>query len=406
MNGNVALKVERIEGGSDLGRSGSADHDCFMTAKVPEIREGERSCDRPLGHGEKTRSCVRHRLPGGARGVTSRCYDLTGRGGAEIDRSHPEMCSRRKNLAERLRDDFLVFGAPQIEEDEIAEIVDSLRARWIGTGPKVREFEQAFAAYKGTRHAVAVSSCTAALHLSLIAAGIGPGDEVIVPAMTFCATVNAVIHAGGTPVLADVDPIDFNITLDSLSSKLTDRTRAIVPVHFAGRACDLKGMMNFAREQNLVLIEDCAHAIESTRDGMSAGTAGKFGCFSFYATKNVTTAEGGMVITDDAEAADRIRRLALHGLSADAWTRYSDRGFKHYFVNELGFKYNMTDLQASLGIHQLQRIESNWRRRQEIWNRYQGSSMASRSLSHRCHLLDRDTLIIFTRFWSMKRWPV
>ena len=270
-----------------------------------------------------------------------------------------------------MRKDFLVFGAPQIGEEEIDEVLDSLRSRWIGTGPKVTAFEEEFRRYKGVGEAVAVSSCTAALHLSLLAAGISPGDEVIVPAMTFCATVNAIIHAGGTPVLADVDPATHNIGVDTVLDKITPRTRAILPVHFAGRMCDVEALAEIADARNLTLIEDCAHAIESAAGSIRAGTTGRFGCFSFYATKNVTTAEGGMVITSDPDAADRIRRLALHGLSADAWSRYSDKSFRHYFVDDLGFKYNMTDLQAAIGIHQLRRIDANWDRRKAIWEYYQ-----------------------------------
>ncbi len=265
---------------------------------------------------------------------------------------------------------FLVFGKPRIEQPEIDEVVASLRSGWIGTGPKVGRFEREFAAYKGVPHAVAISSATAALHLSILAAGIGPGDEVITTPMTFCASVNAILHAGATPVLADVDPLSMNLDPAAVERAVTPRTKAILPVHFAGRTCDMQALGEIARRFSLEIIEDCAHAIETTAGGRQAGTFGRFGCFSFYATKNITTAEGGMVITTDEEAAARIKILALHGMSKDAWKRYGDEGYKHYSVVELGFKNNMTDLQASLGLHQLPRIESWWKRREQIWNTY------------------------------------
>lgn len=272
-----------------------------------------------------------------------------------------------------MRSDFLVFGSPAIEEDEIQEVIASLRSGWLGTGPKVAQFEKEFAGYKGIEKSrmAAVSSCTAALHLSMIAAGISPGDEVIVPALTFCATVNAIIHAGATPVLADINPQTMNIDPNDIESRITKKTRAILPVHFAGRPCDMGAILQIAGRHNLKVIEDCAHAIESEYKGRKTGTFGDFGCFSFYVTKNVVTGEGGMVIAKDEKDIERIKRLALHGMSEDAWHRFSDKGYKHYKVVECGFKYNMMDLQAAIGIHQLKRIEKNWRRRKGIWDRYQ-----------------------------------
>lgn len=272
-----------------------------------------------------------------------------------------------------VREHFLVFGSPQIEEAEIAEVVATLRSGWIGTGPKVAQYEQAFANYKGVDPAfvAAVASCTAALHLSLLAAGIGEGDEVITTPLTFCATINAIIHAGGTPVLADVNPETMNIDPEQIEARLSPRTRAIVPVHFAGRPCEMDEILNIANQCNLKIIEDCAHAIETEYKGKKAGTMGDFGCFSFYVTKNVTTGEGGMVVARNAEDIARVKRLALHGLSKDAWKRFNDSGYKHYQVEECGFKYNMTDLQAAIGIHQLRRVEENWWRRREIWQAYQ-----------------------------------
>lgn len=270
----------------------------------------------------------------------------------------------------RPREDFLVFGAPLIEEAEVEELVASLRSAWLGTGPKVARFEEDFRRFKGAEHASAVSSCTAALHLSMLAGGIGPGDEVITTPLTFCATVNAILHAGATPVLADVDPATMNIDPAEVRKKITKRSRALLPVHFAGRPCDMDALCAIAQEHGLLLIEDCAHAIEAEYRGRRTGTFGRFGCFSFYATKNITTGEGGMVLTSAKEDAERIRTLALHGMSSHAWQRYRDSGFKHYRVIECGFKYNMMDLQAAIGIHQLQRIEAYHLRRQEIWKRY------------------------------------
>jgi dTDP-4-amino-4,6-dideoxygalactose transaminase len=267
-------------------------------------------------------------------------------------------------------DRFLVFGAPAIEEAEIAEVVASMRSGWLGTGPKVHRFEEDFKRYQQAEHAVAVNSCTAALHLSLLASELRPGDEVITTPLTFCATVNAIIHAGAKPVLADVDPRTMNLDPDRVQERITSRTRALVPVHFAGRPCEMDRLMEIAGRCDLRVIEDCAHAIETRIQGRPAGSFGAFGCFSFYVTKNVVTGEGGMVLTRNDRDAARIMTLALHGMSRDAWKRFSDGGYHHYHVLEAGFKYNMMDLQAAIGIHQLQRVEPYWQRRQEIWRRY------------------------------------
>ncbi|MEN8446627.1 MAG: DegT/DnrJ/EryC1/StrS family aminotransferase [Cyanobacteria bacterium J06555_13] len=270
----------------------------------------------------------------------------------------------------RTRKQFLVFGAPAIEDAEIQEVVSSMTSGWLGTGPKVARFEDDFRDYKKAEHALAVNSCTAALHLSLLAAGVGPGDEVITTALTFCSSANAIIHAGATPVLADVDPITMNIDPKQVEAKITSKTKAILPVHFAGRPCDLDALGEIAQRYNLKLIEDCAHAIETEYKGRKAGTFGDFGCFSFYVTKNITTGEGGMILARSQEDAAQIKILALHGMSKDAWKRFSDNGYKHYQVVDCGFKYNMMDLQGAIGIHQLQRVEPYWQRRQEIWQRY------------------------------------
>ena len=269
-----------------------------------------------------------------------------------------------------MRKDFLVFGSPLIEQPEIDEVVACLKSGWIGTGPKVKAFEDPFAKYKGSRYAMALNSCTAALHLSLLSIGIKPGDEVVVPTMTFAAMANAVIHAGGRPVFADCERETLNIDPDDIERKITRRTKAIIVVHFAGRPCNMDAIMKIARRKKLKVIEDCAHAIETEYHGQKAGTFGDLGCFSFYVTKNIVTGEGGMVITNKKVYADKIKVLGLHGMSKDAWKRFSDEGYKHYEIVYAGFKYNMMDLQAAIGLHQMERIDQYWKRRQKIWNQY------------------------------------
>jgi dTDP-4-amino-4,6-dideoxygalactose transaminase len=279
--------------------------------------------------------------------------------------------SGSKNNPIRNHDDFLVFGSPLIGENEKSEVRRCLETGWLGTGPKVVQFEREFRDYKQADYAVAVNSCTAALHLSMLAAGLGPGDEVITTPLTFCSTVNAIIHAGARPILAEVNSVTFNIDPEQVKAQMTERTKAILPVHFAGRPCDMDSLCAIAEQNGLFLIEDCAHAIETMYKGKHVGTFGAFGCFSFYVTKNLTTGEGGMVLTQHEEHANRIKVLALHGMSKDAWRRFSDEGYKHYQVVECGFKYNMMDIQAAIGIHQLRQIEANWKRRQEVWATYQ-----------------------------------
>lgn len=274
------------------------------------------------------------------------------------------------NTPVRSQERFLVFGSPAVEEADIAEVVDTLRSGWIGTGPKTKQFEEDFKAYKGANSTIAVNSCTAALHLSLIAAEIGPGDEVITSPLTFAATVNTIIHVGATPVLADIDPVTMNIDPNEVEKKITPRTRALMPIHLAGRSCDMDALIAIADRHNLTVIEDCAHAIETEYKGRKAGTIGDFGCFSFYVTKNVITGEGGMVVMRDAVDAERIRIMSLHGMDKDAWKRFGTGGYKHYQVVDAGFKYNMMDLQAALGVQQLKRVEPYWQRREHIWNRY------------------------------------
>jgi dTDP-4-amino-4,6-dideoxygalactose transaminase len=268
------------------------------------------------------------------------------------------------------RDSFLIFGSPIIEQPEIDEVVASMKSGWLGTGPKVAQFEAMFRDYKATSHAVAVNSCTAALHLSMLAIGIKPGDEVLVPAMTFAATASAVLHAGGVPILTDCEKDTMNIDPADIKRKISSKTRAIVPVHFAGRPCDMDAIMDIAEPENLKVIEDCAHAVEAEYHAQGAGTFGDIGCFSFYVTKNIVTGEGGMAITNNPEYASIIKTLALHGLTKDAWHRFGDAGYKHYAVTAAGYKYNMMDIQAAIGIHQLPRVDRYWKRRNEIWQAY------------------------------------
>ena len=265
---------------------------------------------------------------------------------------------------------YLVFGAPFIGEHEIAEVVQSLRSGWIGTGPKVARFEKMLAEYLGAEHAVAVSSCTAALHLSLVASGIGPGDEVISTAMTFAAPISSILHCGATPVLVDCDREKQLIDPEAVERAITPRTRAILPVHLAGRACDMDAMESLAGAHELLLIEDAAHALEATWRGRKIGTIGDATCFSFYVTKNITTGEGGLIATGDADLARRVRAYALHGMSRDAWQRFSAEGPGRYEIVAPGFKYNMTDIQASIGVHQLPHADVWLCHREQIWQRY------------------------------------
>jgi dTDP-4-amino-4,6-dideoxygalactose transaminase len=277
-----------------------------------------------------------------------------------------------------VRKSFLPYALPSIGEAEIAEVVDSLRSGWITMGPKVKRFEEDFATYVGAPHAVAVNSCTAGLQIALHALGIGPGDEVIVPTMTFCATANVVVHVGAKPVLVDVGD-DLNIDPAAAEAAVTSRTRAIMPVHYGGQACSLAAIYDLAGRYGLFVIEDAAHAIGTAYAGRRIGSAfderwrrprARCTVFSFYATKNLATGEGGMLTTDDPHLAERCRRLALHGMSRDAWQRYSSAGSWYYEVVEPGYKHNMTDIQAAIGIHQLRRIEEFTRIRQHYADLY------------------------------------
>jgi dTDP-4-amino-4,6-dideoxygalactose transaminase len=269
-----------------------------------------------------------------------------------------------------VRDSFLIFGSPDIREEEIQEVVDTLRSGWPGTGPRVARFENAFRDYIGCKHAVALNSCTAGLHLSMIALGVKPGDEAITSPLTFVATVNSMVHVGARPVFADCERTTMNIDPAEIARKITDRTSVIVPVHFAGRPCDMTAIESLARPRGIKILEDAAHAVEASHGGRKIGRIGDCTAFSFYVNKNMITVEGGMVTTESDEVAAWVKVAGLHGMSKDAWKRFGDEGYKHYSVGFPGFKYNMTDMQAAIGIHQLHRVEEGWRRRAAIWKRY------------------------------------
>ncbi|MGD2164530.1 MAG: DegT/DnrJ/EryC1/StrS family aminotransferase [Anaerolineae bacterium] len=269
-----------------------------------------------------------------------------------------------------VRREFLPFNRPDIGQGEIDELTETLRSGWLTTGPRTKEFERRFAEYVGVRQAIAVNSCTGGLHVALAAADVGPGDEVIVPTMTFCATTNVVIHVGATPVLVDVEPDTLNMDARSLEAAITARTKAAIPVHLYGHPCDMEQIGRIAKAHDLLLVEDAAHAVGAEWQGRRIGAIGAATVFSFYATKNLTTGEGGMITTDDEEYADRMRIWVLHGISRDAWKRYSAEGSWYYEVTAPGFKYNLTDLQSALGLHQLARIETMTQRRAAIAARY------------------------------------
>ena len=281
-------------------------------------------------------------------------------------------------IESNVREAFLPFALPDVGDEEIAEVVASLKSGWITTGPKVKQFEADLAEYVGASHAVAVNSCTAGLHLALIAAGVGRDDEVILSTVTFCSAANVVVHLGAKPVLIDIGP-DFNIQPETIRNAITPRTKAIMPVHFASQSCDLDEIYQIADEHDLAVIEDAAHAIGSAYRGEMIGgdklqsaypTLRRATVFSFYATKNMTTGEGGMVTTNNETMAAEIRMLALHGMSKDAWKRYTSAGSWYYEVVAPGYKYNMTDTQAALGIHQLQRLDGFSAARQHIAQLY------------------------------------
>jgi perosamine synthetase len=267
---------------------------------------------------------------------------------------------------EPVRAQFLPFHTPVIGAEEIAAVVEVLRSGWLTTGAKAKQFESDFARFTGARCGVAVNSATAALHLALAAAGIGEGDEVIVPAMTFTATAEVVCYLKARPVLVDCERDTLNLDVNRLDAALSARTKAIIPVHFAGQPCAMDPIMDFARAQRLTVIEDAAHALPARYRQRMIGSIGDITCFSFYATKTITTGEGGMATTDNPQWAERMRVLSLHGINHDAWKRYSAEGTWYYEVTSAGYKYNLTDLAASLGIEQLKKCQAFYERRRRI----------------------------------------
>jgi dTDP-4-amino-4,6-dideoxygalactose transaminase len=269
-----------------------------------------------------------------------------------------------------VRQEFLPFALASIGESEINEVVDTLKSGWLTAGPKTKAFEEAFAAFTGAPYAVAVNSCTAALHLCLMGFRIGVGDEVITTPLTFAATANTVMMTGAKPVFVDVDEATYNIDPTLVEKAITKHTKAIIPVHIGGLPANMAEILRLAERYGLHVIEDAAHAAGARYNGAPVGNLSDATCFSFYVTKTITTGEGGMITTASRELADRVRMLSLHGLSRDAWNRYSSKGSWYYEIVDLGYKYNMNDIQAALGIQQLKRIEQFTRRRREIARRY------------------------------------
>jgi len=276
-----------------------------------------------------------------------------------------------------------------IGPEEEAEVLDTLRSGWITSGPKVKRFEKEFAEYVGARRALAVAHCTGALHLALFGLGIGPGDEVITTPFTFTATAEVMGYLGVRPVFVDIEPDTFNIDPDEIERALTSgknrKVRAIMPVHFAGHSCDMDRIGEIARRYNLRVIEDAAHAVGSTvrmdgRGTVRIGTISDITCFSFYATKNITCAEGGMITTEDDELADKIAIASLHGMNRDAWKRYSSSGSWFYEIHDLGFKYNLSDVHAAIGVAQLKHADEFTRMRAEIAGRYNEAFAAEPAL--------------------------
>lgn len=269
-----------------------------------------------------------------------------------------------------VRKDFLIFGKPCIKDEEIREVVDTLKSGWLAAGPKVSRFEKMFSEFTHSKYALGLNSCTAGLSLALEVLGIGERDEVITTPITFAATANVIVHRGAKPVFVDVNLKTMNIDPDKIEKALTKRTKAIIPVHFAGRPCDMDEITKIARKYSIFVVEDAAHATEAEYKGKKIGSIGDITAFSFYATKNMATGEGGMVTTNNRKWFEKMCLLALHGLDRDAWNRYSKKGFKHYEVICPGYNYRMADIEASLGIHQLRRLMHNLRIREALWQRY------------------------------------
>ena len=272
--------------------------------------------------------------------------------------------------ASALKQNSIPFFVPSIGEAEIESVVETLRSGWLTTGPQVKRFEAEFAERVGARHAIAVSSCTAALHLALESIGVTQSDEVIIPTLTFASTGEVVVHLGAKPVLADIRPDTFNIDPDALESLITPRTKAIVPVHYGGQPCNMEQILKIARRRHLHVIEDAAHAIPSRYGDQIVGSIGDITCFSFYANKTITTGEGGMITTDRDDLAERMRIMSLHGISNDAWKRISAEGSWSYEILAPGYKSNMTDIAAAIGIHQHARCHELWEGRCRVADMY------------------------------------
>ena len=264
----------------------------------------------------------------------------------------------------------LPFHLPDVGEEEIAGVTAVIQSGWLTTGAKTKQFENEFGAMVGARHAIALNSCTAALHLALEASGVCEGDEVIVPTMTFAATAEVVTYLKAKPVFVDCASDTLNIVPDQVEQAITSKTKAIVPVHFAGHPCEMDAIQAIARGRNLRVIEDAAHALPARYNGKLIGSLSDVTCFSFYATKNITTGEGGMVTTDDPDIATRIRTMSLHGLSRDAWNRYTTQGSWYYEILYPGFKYNLTDIASAVGLAQLQKCERFWKTRDRLATLY------------------------------------
>ncbi len=265
-----------------------------------------------------------------------------------------------------VRETFLQYCRPSISEEEIDEVSEVIRSGWLTSGPKVVEFERQFKNYIGCNEAVAVNSCTAGLHLSLLALNIGKGDEVITSPLTFASTANVIVNVGASPIFADIEKETLNIDPDKILESVSDKTKAIMPVHYAGNPCDMKRIMRIADERGIEIFEDAAHAVGAKYARKRIGTIGTTTSFSFYATKNMTTGEGGMVTADRGDIADKIRMLRLHGMDRDAWKRYDKGESWYYEVKYAGQKYNMTDVQAALGLVQLRKLEGFNAKRREM----------------------------------------
>lgn len=267
-------------------------------------------------------------------------------------------------------EEFLPFAIPTIGDDEIREVVETLRAGWITTGPRTHAFERAFAEYVGVPHARAVNSCTAALHIALVAQGVGPGDEVVTSALTFAATGNVIDQVGARPVFAEVEEATLNVSAATLAPRLSEQTKAVILVHYAGLPCDIEPVRALCAERGIAVIEDAAHAVGARHRGKPIGSHSDAVAFSFYANKNMTTGEGGMLTTPSADFAHRVESLRLHGMSRDAWKRYSVEGSWRYDILEAGFKYNLNDIGAALGLVQLKRLEEFTARRNALAELY------------------------------------